>query len=74
MATYSIETPYKDTWVKLIGSLLMAHFIRAIGSDESILAMLLQADYYVEVCSGTVVALLSWEVVSRVTTWHTMTG
>ncbi|QHT69784.1 LytTR family transcriptional regulator [Rhodocytophaga rosea] len=69
MATYLFENHYKDTWVKVIGSLLMAHFIRAIGSNESILEMLLQPFYYVEVLSGTVVALLTWEVVSRVTNW-----
>jgi hypothetical protein len=55
--------------VKVIGSLLIAHFIRAIGSSESILEMLLQPAYYVEVLSGTGVALLAWEVVSRVTNW-----
>jgi hypothetical protein len=69
MATYSFDNHYKDTWVKIVGSLLMAHFIRAIGSNESILEMLVQSAYYVEVFSGAFVALLTWEMVSRVTNW-----
>lgn len=69
MAAFSFENHYKDTWVKGIGSFIIAHFIRQIGSNESILEMLLQPVYYIEVACGTCIAFLAWEWVSRTTSW-----
>jgi len=39
------QTIYKDTWVKIIGSLFASHFIEAMGREESIFQMLLRVSY-----------------------------
>jgi hypothetical protein len=60
------QNPYKDRYVKIIGSFLTSHFIEAMGREESIFQMLLRPSYYTALLSGAVIAFLLWELISRV--------
>jgi hypothetical protein len=60
---------YKDTWLKIPGSFIIAHFIEMIGQSESVWELLLQTSYYVEVGSGFLIAFIVWECVGRATKW-----
>jgi hypothetical protein len=57
---------YKDTWLKIIGSLFIAHFIDVLGKEETLWELLLQQSYYIETGSGFVIAYLTSEYISRI--------
>jgi hypothetical protein len=56
-------------WIKIAVAFLCAHFVEVIGREESTLELLLQSFYYKDVISGTVVACILVEYVSRVVQW-----
>jgi hypothetical protein len=60
---------YKDTWLKIIGSLFIAHFIEMIGREETIWELLLYRFYYIEAGTGFIMALTIWECISQVSRW-----
>lgn len=58
--------PYKDRWIKLVGSLLGAHYIDSLNRSESLFERLLSSVYYINLISGFLIAITLWEIVSRV--------
>jgi hypothetical protein len=60
---------YNDTWVKLLGSLFLSHFIEVLGRRESLFELLLKDWYYKGLISGFFIALILWEIIIRITIW-----
>ena len=60
---------YKDTWVKLAGSLFCSHFIEAMGRTEGFFQLLFKKSYLVALLSGFLIAFVLWELISRLTVW-----
>jgi hypothetical protein len=62
------RSPYRNPWVKVIGSFLIAHFIEVLGNSDSWLILLQQRAYYIEVGTGFLIALILWQYIAQVTT------
>lgn len=70
---FSVTQPnpphYKDLLVKICGSYLCAHVIEVLGRDESMLSMMTQAFYYIDVGSGFVIAFIVWSLIGITVKW-----
>ncbi len=60
---------YNDWWLKIPGALFCAHFVEAIGREESFFQLLPRKSYQLALLSGFVIALILWELISRVSAW-----
>jgi ribosomal protein L36 len=58
---------YRDSWLRIIGSLVASHFIEVLGREESLFYLLLQKFYYIDVISGFFIAFTVWEIIARAT-------
>ena len=56
---------FKNQWPKVSGALLIAHFIEALGREETFWELILQPYYFRDVASGFVIALTIWEFINR---------
>ncbi|MDQ4140086.1 MAG: LytTR family transcriptional regulator [Bacteroidota bacterium] len=65
----AIPDHYPDQAIRLLGSLLIAHFIEMLGRSESSLNLLLQKQYYINVLSGFVIAFITWQLIARITSY-----
>ncbi|HVE62106.1 MAG TPA: LytTR family DNA-binding domain-containing protein [Chitinophagaceae bacterium] len=63
------QKKYKDTWVKIIGSLFCSHFIEVMGRTESFFELIFRESYLIALLSGFIIAFILWELVSRMTVW-----
>jgi hypothetical protein len=64
-----VTVKYRDTWLKIIGCLFIAHFIDVLGKNETTWQLLRQKSYYIETGSGFVIAFLICEYISCVVRW-----
>jgi hypothetical protein len=60
---------FKTQWPKVSGALLIAHFIEALGREETFWELILQPYYFRDVASGFVIALTIWEFISRISNY-----
>ncbi|WP_298735674.1 LytTR family DNA-binding domain-containing protein [uncultured Chitinophaga sp.] len=65
----AVSPKYQDRWLKITGSLFCAHFIEAIGREESFFQLLPRKSYQLALLSGFVIAYLLWELISRISAW-----
>jgi hypothetical protein len=66
---FKVPALNRGFWVRLTGSLLAAHVIETLGREESILTMLTQRFYYVDVGSGFVIAFVVWTALALANRW-----
>lgn len=65
----AVSPKYNDRWLKITGSLFCAHFVEAIGREESFFQLLPRKSYQLALLSGFVIAYLLWELISRISAW-----
>lgn len=65
----ALSPKYNDRWLKITGSLFCAHFVEAIGREESFFQLLPRKSYQLALLSGFVIAYLLWELISRISAW-----
>lgn len=54
---------YPDLWIRLVGSIFLAHFIKTLGYSESLWEIVLTANFFPEVLLGGLVNFLAWTAV-----------
>lgn len=58
---------YKDFWIKIVGSLLISHFIDSLNRPESFFQLITSRHYYIDLFFGFLITLTLWELVRRIT-------
>jgi hypothetical protein len=60
-----MNQPYPDHWIRIIGAVLWAHFIKAIGYSESLFELFMERGYFTDIAAGTIITLLIWEMIRQ---------
>ena len=61
---HNVQTrPYPDIWIRIIGSIFLAHFIKILGHSQSLWEMVMQPEYFLEVLTGALVNFVVWSLV-----------
>lgn len=55
--------PYPDIWMRIIGSIFLAHFIKILGHSQSLWEMVMQPEYFLEVLTGALINFVVWSLV-----------
>ena len=55
--------PYPDIWIRIIGSIFLAHFIKILGHSQSLWEMVMQPEYFLEVLTGALINFAVWSLV-----------
>lgn len=56
---------YQDHWIRLLGAILWAHFIKTIGYSERLFEMFMERGYFTDIAAGTVITLFIWEIIRQ---------
>ena len=67
IAQANVRPKYNDLLIRIVVSVIAAHFIVTFGEDKSFFEFLLLADYYKSVLGSAVIALLLFSFVRQVT-------
>lgn len=51
---------YPDIWIRLIGSIFLAHFIKILGYSESLWKLMMDPSYFLEVLVGALINFGVW--------------
>lgn len=61
---HNVQTrPYPDIWMRIIGSIFLAHFIKILGHSQSLWEMVMQPEYFLEVLTGALINFVVWSLV-----------
>jgi LytTr DNA-binding domain len=55
--------PYPDIWMRIIGSIFLAHFIKILGHSQGLWEMVMQPEYFLEVLIGALINFGVWSLV-----------
>jgi LytTr DNA-binding domain len=55
--------PYPDIWIRIIGSIFLAHFIKILGHSQSLWEIVMQPEYFLEVLTGALINFVVWSLV-----------
>lgn len=54
---------YPDIWIRIIGSIFLAHFIKILGHSQSLWEIVMQPEYFLEVLTGALINFIVWSLV-----------
>lgn len=61
---YKVQTrSYPDIWIRIIGSIFLAHFIKMLGHSQSLWEIVMQPEYFLEVLTGALINFGVWSLV-----------
>ncbi|WP_373549687.1 LytR/AlgR family response regulator transcription factor [Haliscomenobacter sp.] len=61
---HNVQTrPYPDIWIRIIGSIFLAHFIKTLGYSESLWEIVMEPGYFLEVLIGALINFGVWSLV-----------
>lgn len=54
---------YPDIWIRIIGSIFLAHFIKTLGYSESLWEIVMDPSYFLEVLAGALINFGVWTLI-----------
>ena len=60
---------YPDIWIRIIGSIFLAHFIKTLGYSGSLWKIVMEPMYFVEVLTGGAINFCIWSLIRLISIW-----
>ena len=60
---------YPDIWIRIIGSIFLAHFIKTLGYSDSLWEIVMEPAYFIEVLIGGAINFCIWSLIRLISIW-----